>query len=99
MVLLGDADGDSAVNAAAFGAFMHQGQICMSTRRVIVERSIADEFTAKLAEKTKGLKAGDPHEHDTVIGPLINESALDMVRSRVQEAVAQGATLLAGGEA
>jgi acyl-CoA reductase-like NAD-dependent aldehyde dehydrogenase len=78
---------------------MHQGQICMSARRVIVERSIADEFVAKLAEKTKGLKTGDPHEHDTVIGPLINESALEMVRSRVEEAVAQGAKVLAGGEA
>jgi acyl-CoA reductase-like NAD-dependent aldehyde dehydrogenase len=99
LIVLGDADVDYAVNAAAFGAFMHQGQICMSTRRVIVERSIADEFVSKLAEKTKGLKTGDPHEHDTVIGPLINESALDMVRSRVEEAVAQGAKVLAGGEA
>jgi acyl-CoA reductase-like NAD-dependent aldehyde dehydrogenase len=78
---------------------MHQGQICMSTRRVIVERSIADEFVSKLAEKTKGLKAGDPQEPDTVIGPLINESALDLVRSRVQDAVAQGAKVLAGGDA
>jgi acyl-CoA reductase-like NAD-dependent aldehyde dehydrogenase len=99
LIVLGDADVDYAVNAAAFGAFMHQGQICMSARRVIVERSIADEFVAKLAEKTKGLKTGDPHEHDTVIGPLINESALEMVRSRVEEAVAQGAKVLAGGEA
>jgi acyl-CoA reductase-like NAD-dependent aldehyde dehydrogenase len=99
LIVLGDADVDYAVNATAFGAFMHQGQICMSTRRVIVERSIADEFVSKLAEKTKGLKAGDPQEPDTVIGPLINESALDLVRSRVQDAVAQGAKVLAGGDA
>ncbi len=99
LIVLADADVDYAVNATAFGAFMHQGQICMSTRRIIVERPIADEFIAKLAEKTKGLKTGDPSEHDTVIGPLINESALQMVKGRVEDAVAKGATLLAGGEA
>jgi aldehyde dehydrogenase (NAD+) len=98
LIVLADADVDYAVNATAFGAFMHQGQICMSTRRVFVERPIADEFIAKLTAKTKGLKTGNPTEHDTVIGPLINDSALDMVKSRVEGAVAAGATLLAGGE-
>jgi len=88
-----------AVNASAFGAFLHQGQICMSARKIIVERPIAEEFTRRLAEKTKGLKAGDPKEHDTIIGPLINEDALATVRSRVEEAVAKGAKVLAGGEA
>jgi acyl-CoA reductase-like NAD-dependent aldehyde dehydrogenase len=79
--------------------FLHQGQICMSTRRIIVERAIAEEFTEKLAEKTKTLKTGDPSEHDTIIGPLINEGALDLVRTRVEDAVQKGAKLLAGGEA
>ena len=83
MIVLADADLDYAVNASAFGAFLHQGQICMSARRIIVERPIAEEFTARLAEKTKTLKAGDPNEHDTVIGPLINEAALQMVKERV----------------
>ncbi len=99
LIVLADADVDYAVNATTFGAFLHQGQICMSTRKIIVERAIADEFTARLAEKTKTLKAGDPNEHDTIVGPLINEGALDLVRSRVADAVAKGATLLAGGEA
>jgi acyl-CoA reductase-like NAD-dependent aldehyde dehydrogenase len=99
MLVLADADLDYAVNASAFGAFLHQGQICMSARRVIVERPIAEEFTARLAEKTKTLKAGDPNEHDTVIGPLINEAALQMVTERVRDAVAKGAKVLAGGEA
>jgi acyl-CoA reductase-like NAD-dependent aldehyde dehydrogenase len=98
LIVLADADVDYAVNATAFGAYLHQGQICMSTRKVIVERPIADDFTEKLAEKVKGLKVGNPAEHDTVIGPLINDSALDLVRSRVESAVAQGAKLLAGGE-
>jgi acyl-CoA reductase-like NAD-dependent aldehyde dehydrogenase len=99
LVVLADADVEYAVNAAAFGAFMHQGQICMSARRIIVERPIADVFVQKLVEKTKGLKTGNPSDHDTVIGPLITEGALELVRSRVEEAVAKGATVLAGGEA
>lgn len=98
LIVLGDADMEYAVNATTFGAFLHQGQICMSARRVIVERSIADEFTEKLAAKASGLKAGDPKEPDTIIGPLINEDAAATVKGRVDEAVAKGARLLAGGE-
>ena len=99
LIVLADADMDYAVNAAAFGAFLHQGQICMSARTIIVERPIAEEFTAKLAAKTKGLKAGDPKEMDTVIGPLITKQALAMVKGRVDDAVKHGAKVLAGGEA
>ncbi len=99
LIVLADADLDYAVNASIFGAFLHQGQICMSSRRIFVERPVADEFTGRLAAKAKTLKAGDPNEHDTIIGPLINESALSLVKGRVDEAVAKGAKLLAGGEA
>ncbi len=99
LIVLADADLDYAVNAAAFGAFLHQGQICMSARRIIVERPIADEFTARLAEKTNGLKAGNPAEHDTIIGPIINEQALAAIKGRVDAAVAAGAKVLAGGNA
>jgi len=99
LIVLGDADLEYAVNASAFGSFLHQGQICMSTRRIVVERSIADEFVSKLVAKTKGLKTGDPKEHDTIIGPLINEDALAMVKGRVEQAVAAGAKVLTGGEA
>jgi len=99
LIVLGDADLEYAVNASAFGSYLHQGQICMSTRRIYVERPIADEFIRRLTEKTKGLKLGDPKEHDTVIGPLINEQALATVKGRVEQAVAAGATVLAGGEA
>jgi acyl-CoA reductase-like NAD-dependent aldehyde dehydrogenase len=98
LIVLADADLDYAVNASAFGAFLHQGQICMSARRIIVDRPIAEEFVGRLAAKTAGLKAGDPNEHDTVIGPLINERALQTVADRVAEAVAKGARVLAGGE-
>jgi acyl-CoA reductase-like NAD-dependent aldehyde dehydrogenase len=99
MIVLADADMDYAVDATAFGAFLHQGQICMSARKVFVERSISDEFIEKLTAKTKGLKAGDPKEHDTIIGPLINADALAMVKGRVDDVVAKGGRVLAGGEA
>jgi acyl-CoA reductase-like NAD-dependent aldehyde dehydrogenase len=99
LLVLADADLDYAVNASAFGAFLHQGQICMSARRIIVERAIADEFAGRLAEKTAGLKTGDPKEPDTIIGPLITEHALQTVKQRVDEAVGKGAKVLAGGEA
>jgi acyl-CoA reductase-like NAD-dependent aldehyde dehydrogenase len=98
LVVLADADLDYAVNASTFGAFLHQGQICMSARRIIVERPIADEFTERLAARAKALKAGDPREHDTIIGPLINDAALQMVSERVRDAVAKGAKVLAGGD-
>jgi acyl-CoA reductase-like NAD-dependent aldehyde dehydrogenase len=99
LIVLADADLDSAVDASAFGAFLHQGQICMSARRIIVEEPIADAFVERLVEKTKGLKSGDPKEQDTIIGPLITEDAVATVKGRVDDAVAKGATLLAGGEA
>ncbi len=99
LIVLADADLEYAVAASAFGAFLHQGQICMSARRIIVERPIAEEFVARLAAKTAGLKAGDPKEMDTIIGPLITESALATVQKRVTDAVAGGAKVLAGGEA
>jgi acyl-CoA reductase-like NAD-dependent aldehyde dehydrogenase len=99
LIVLADGDLEYAVNASAFGAYLHQGQICMSARRIIVERPIADEFVQRLAEKTKGLKAGDPKEPDTIIGPLISEAALECVKGRVDDAVSKGAKLLAGGEA
>jgi acyl-CoA reductase-like NAD-dependent aldehyde dehydrogenase len=98
LIVLRDADLDYAVDAAAFGAFLHQGQICMSARRIVVERPIANDFVQRLADKTSGLKAGDPKEPDTIIGPLINESAVQTVRERVEDAVSKGAKVIAGGD-
>jgi acyl-CoA reductase-like NAD-dependent aldehyde dehydrogenase len=99
LIVLADADLDYAVDAATFGAFLHQGQICMSTRRILVEQEIADAFVERLARKTAGLKVGDPKEPDTIIGPLVNQKALLNVKRRVEEAVAGGARILAGGQA
>src|SRR5689334_1132532 len=99
LIVLADADLEYAVNAATFGAYLHQGQICMSARRIIVERPIAEQFTAALAEKVSGLGVGDPREHTTIIGPLINAAALETVSRRVDEVVKAGAKVLAGGSA
>jgi len=99
LIVLADADLESAVDATAFGAFLHQGQICMSARRIIVEEPIADSFVERLVEKVRGLKSGDPKEQDTIIGPLITEDAVAKVKGRVDDAVSKGARVLAGGEA
>jgi acyl-CoA reductase-like NAD-dependent aldehyde dehydrogenase len=97
LIILADADVDYAVNSAAFGAFMHQGQICMSVGRIIVEKAIAEEFADKLAKKAASLPAGDPTVPETVIGPLISDDQLRKVDGYVKDAVAAGAKLLAGG--
>jgi acyl-CoA reductase-like NAD-dependent aldehyde dehydrogenase len=97
LIVLADADIEYAVNATSFGAYFHQGQICMSTRRIIVEAPVAEAFTKQLTEKVASLKMGDPTQMDVIIGPIINREALDIVARRVDEAVARGARVLAGG--
>lgn len=98
LIVLRDADLDYAADAAAWGAFLHQGQICMSTERIIVERSVAEAFTEKLVQRANALKVGDPLDFSTSIGPLINQAAVDKVHSHVQEAISGGAKLLVGGK-
>lgn len=98
LIVLGDADVDYAVDAAAWGAFLHQGQICMSTERIIVERNIADEFITKLRDRARGLKMGNPTDPTVAIGPLINRRAVEKVNAHVQGAVAAGAELVTGGK-
>lgn len=98
MIVLRDADIDYAVNAAAFGGFLHQGQICMSTRRLIVEKPIAREFIEKLVKKVATFKVGNPKDPDTIIGPLINQQQLNQVKKGVDAAVRDGAKILCGGK-
>ena len=74
MIVMADADLDEAVNAANFGAFMHSGQICMATERIIVDGKVADEFTDGLAKKASAMTVGDPTNPETMIGPLINKA-------------------------
>jgi acyl-CoA reductase-like NAD-dependent aldehyde dehydrogenase len=98
LIILGDADIDYAIDAAAWGAFLHQGEICMSTERIIVEKSIAKEFTEKLKERAESIPMGDPTNPATAIGPLINQRAVDKVHTQIEEAVAAGANLVTGGQ-
>jgi acyl-CoA reductase-like NAD-dependent aldehyde dehydrogenase len=95
-IVLDDADLDAAVNAAAFGAYMNQGQICMSTERIIVDAKVADAFVEKLATKAKALPAGDPRGH-VVLGSLVTPEAAVRVQEMVDDAIAKGAALVAGG--
>jgi acyl-CoA reductase-like NAD-dependent aldehyde dehydrogenase len=99
LIVLSDADLDYAVEATAFAAFFHSGQICMNARKVLVERPVYDAFITRLTARAQALPAGDPANPGTVIGPLITPAALARVASDVDEAVAAGAKVLAGGSA
>src|SRR5207253_3900110 len=99
LVVLDDADLDEAVRAAAFGAFINQGQVCMSTERIVVDEAVADPFLEKFVAKASALTAGDPRAGNAVLGSLVNQEAVTRVRMLIDDAVAKGARLLAGGEA
>jgi benzaldehyde dehydrogenase (NAD) len=99
LIVLDDADLDEAVKAAAFGAFMNQGQICMSTERIIVVDAVAGEFTRRFATKANSMAAGDPREGKTPLGAVVDKKTVAHVNSLIDDAVSKGATLLAGGKA
>lgn len=98
-VVLDDADLGEAVKAAAFGAFMNQGQICMATERVVVDESVADAFAERLAAKALTLLAGDPRSSMRPLGSLVGHDAAERVMGLVRDAVTKGAHLLCGGRA
>lgn len=99
MIVLDDADLDEAVKAAAFGAFMNQGQICMSTERIIVVDSVADAFVEKFAAKVRTMAVGDPREGKTPLGAVVDRKTVEHVRSLIDDAVAGGAVQVNGGDA
>ncbi|GAB2180767.1 aldehyde dehydrogenase [Denitratisoma sp. agr-D3] len=96
MVVLEDADLDEAVQAAAFGAFFNQGQICMSTDRLIVHRKVADEFVSRLTAKAKSMRAGKPGEEGAALAAMIDAQSAQKVQRLVADAVAKGASLTTG---
>jgi acyl-CoA reductase-like NAD-dependent aldehyde dehydrogenase len=98
LLVLDDADIDAAVDATVFGAFANQGQICMSTERVIVDEKVADEFATKLAKRVAALPSGDPREGEVVLGSVVGTPTVERVQRLVADAVAKGAKLLVGGE-
>ena len=99
LIVLEDADLDEAVKAAAFGAFMNQGQICMSTERIIVVDAVADAFVEKFAAKAASLAVGDPREGRTPLGAVVDLKTVAHVQDLVADAVKAGALQVSGGAA
>jgi acyl-CoA reductase-like NAD-dependent aldehyde dehydrogenase len=97
LLVLDDADLDAAVNAVIFGSFLNQGQICMSTERIIVDEAVADEFVEKLAARASKLPAGNPREH-VVLGSLVTEEAAAKMDDLIADALKKGARLVCGGK-
>jgi aldehyde dehydrogenase (NAD+) len=98
LIVCDDADMERATQAANFGSFMHQGQICMSVEKVLVQDSIFEPFVKRFVERAARLKMGDPTQDKTnVIGPLINDKQAAKVKEQIDDAVARGAKVLLGG--
>jgi len=98
LIVLDDAEIEAAAANAAWGAYLHQGQICMATGRILVHESIARRFIDALAEKARALRVGNPFVEENFNGPLINQRQADHVRAIVDETLVQGAVLEAGGK-
>jgi aldehyde dehydrogenase (NAD+) len=97
-VVLDDADLDQAVHGAIFGRFLHQGQICMSTNRIIVDARLYDEFVERFVAQARTLKYGNPSHPETVIGPVINSKQLDTMMMHIKRSREAGARQLLGGD-
>ncbi|WVV46903.1 benzaldehyde dehydrogenase [Pseudomonas sp. NA13] len=98
LIILEDADLDLAARNAAWGAWLHQGQICMATGLILAHESIAEELTRKLVEKARALTVGNAAQGEAALGPLINQRQLKRVHDIVSDSVRAGARLEAGGE-
>ncbi|WP_027476610.1 aldehyde dehydrogenase [Curvibacter gracilis] len=99
LLVLDDADLDAAVDGAIFGAFANSGQICMSTERIVVDESVADEFVARFAARATALPLGDPRLGPTVLGSVVGQATVDRCNALIDDALAHGATLVCGGRA
>ncbi|WP_144140887.1 benzaldehyde dehydrogenase [Paraburkholderia sp. BCC1884] len=98
IIVLDDADVDTASSSGAWGSFLHQGQICMQTGRHLVHRSIAEQYATRLAQRAEALHVGNPATEDVHLGPLINQKQRDRIDSIVRQSIDAGAKLRAGGE-
>ncbi|MBC2908086.1 aldehyde dehydrogenase family protein [Streptomyces cupreus] len=97
LIVMEDADLDAVISTAAWGSFFHQGQICMTTGRHLVHRSLYEEYVERLAAKADSLAVGDPHRDQVHLGPLIDHTQLAKVHGLVEASAARGAKLAAGG--
>ncbi|MCX7523320.1 aldehyde dehydrogenase family protein [Microbacterium sp. STN6] len=97
-VVLADADVEGAAESGAWGTFLHQGQICMAAGRHVVDESVAERYVTRLAERARSLRVGDPAQGEVDLGPLINRAQAERVAEIIEDARANGATVVAGGE-
>lgn len=97
LVILKDANIEKAVDGAVLGSYLYSGQVCMAVKRIILDNSIANDFIGLFIEKSEKLKIGDPMDHKTDIGPLIDENAAKNIEQSVVESFKQGTKLLYGG--
>jgi benzaldehyde dehydrogenase (NAD) len=97
LIVMGDVDVEKAASIGAFGSFLHQGQICMSTGRHLVDTAIADDYVEALAAHADALPVGDPATGQVALGPIIDAGQRDHIHGLVTESVGQGARLAAGG--
>jgi acyl-CoA reductase-like NAD-dependent aldehyde dehydrogenase len=97
-IVCDDADIEKASTGAVKGRFINCGQSCIASKRFIVVKNIADEFTEKFVQKTEKLKVDDPLLDDTDLGPLVNAKALENIEGVVKRSIKEGAELITGGE-
>jgi aldehyde dehydrogenase (NAD+) len=97
MIVLDDADLNTAVNAAVFGRFAHQGQVCMCSNRILVQRGVYNKFLNRFVERVSQLKAGDPRSPDTDLGPLMNQRQAETFMKQVQRGIDEGAKVALRG--
>ncbi len=98
LIVLADADLETAINAAVFSRFAHQGQVCMCSNRILVDRKVYDQFLGKFVERVAKLKVGDPRDPLTALGPLINERQSATYAKQVQKGIDEGARAVLHGK-
>lgn len=97
MIVLDDADVEQAASAALFGKFLHQGQVCMSLNRIIVDQKVYDQFIEAFTRRAANIKTGDPKEPDTFIGPIISQGQIDKIQAWVDQSINEGARVIQRG--
>ena len=97
VIVCADADIDAAAKGAVFGGFFCAGQVCCATERVLVDRSVHDDFLAAVLNEAKGWTLGDPFDEDTLVGPMNNEPTAQKMDDHLEDAVAKGADVILGG--
>jgi len=97
VIVCADADIDAAAKGAVFGGFFCAGQVCCATERVLVDRSVHDDFLAAVLNEAKGWTLGDPFDEDTLVGPMNNEPTARKMDDHLEDAVAKGADVILGG--